>query len=343
MTSLMTDLIKADPIKASTAISDAAESVMCNIVSVLNETWPCQTWVLLRRMPSSWLITHVNDEMHRLVPGDVIQDNAEGEFQFGRGVVNLYTLQQVSVFRPLSESRNIEVMGSIFHRIVNEDGSIFGGIWGFSRRRLSHAKFAAMPMLGLLAEMIMMNHALGARATEASSRVAQAESEASTDQITGLLNLRGWSGRVRQEVGRCARIKSPLSLLVLDINGFKQVNDMYGHAKGNELLQLCANVLRNNVREHDVVARLGGDEFAILACDTDLAASHKMAKGLVDTLQKHGISCSIGTSLVGEDTSWGAAMEQADMQMYAHKKSCKNRRARRKSAQPRHMRHVPLD
>lgn len=336
-------LLMTDPLKITSAISDAAESVMCNIVSVLNETWPCQTWVLLRRMPSSWLVTHVNDETHRLAPGDVIQDNADGEFQFGQGVVNLYTMQQVDVLRPLSDTRSIEVMGSIFHRIVNEDGSIFGGIWGSSRRRLSHAKFAAMPMLGLLAEMIMMNHALGARATEASSRVVQAESDASTDPLTGLLNLRGWSGRVRQEVARCARLKSPLSLLVLDINGFKQVNDMYGHAKGNELLQLCATVLRSSVREHDVVARLGGDEFAILACDTDLDASHKMAKGLVDILQKNGISCSIGSSMVGEDTSWGAAMEQADMQMYEHKKSCKNRRAKRKAGQSRHMRHVPLD
>ena len=95
-------------------------------------------------------------------------------------------------------------------------------------------------------------------------RFQQAESSASTDYMTGLPNARSLFLHLDGELARCRRMNSPLVVLVCDMNGFKQVNDKYGHLEGNRVLHSVAKKLKESCREYDYVARMGGDEFVLV-------------------------------------------------------------------------------
>ena len=92
----------------------------------------------------------------------------------------------------------------------------------------------------------------------------QAESSATSDYLTGLPNARALFMHLDSEVARCKREKSTLVVMVCDLNGFKQINDNYGHLEGDKALKVFANLLREICREYDYVARMGGDEFVII-------------------------------------------------------------------------------
>src|SRR3984885_12530054 len=95
-------------------------------------------------------------------------------------------------------------------------------------------------------------------------RFQQAESSASTDYMTGLPNARSLFLHLDGELARCRRLNSPLAVLVCDMNGFKRVNDKYGHLEGNRVLHSVAKKLKDSCREYDYVARMGGDEFVLV-------------------------------------------------------------------------------
>lgn len=114
---------------------------------------------------------------------------------------------------------------------------------------------------------------------ENSAKFQQAETRASVDFLTGLPNAGALFLHLQNELARCARTGTELGLLVFDLDGFKGVNDQYGHLTGNRLLQLVAQGLRENCREYDFVARMGGDEFVmVLPGVTEEAVAHRLQR-----------------------------------------------------------------
>ena len=97
----------------------------------------------------------------------------------------------------------------------------------------------------------------------------QVEDSATTDYLSGLPNARSLFLRLDSELARCKRNREPLSVVVCDLDGFKQINDRFGHLEGNKVLRLVAEALRNRCREYDYVARMGGDEFVLLLPGSD--------------------------------------------------------------------------
>jgi len=100
-------------------------------------------------------------------------------------------------------------------------------------------------------------------------RFRQAESSATTDYLTNLPNARSLFLQLDSELSRGRRHDTPLSVLVLDLDGFKQVNDRFGHLEGNKVLHAVATGLKRACREYDYVARMGGDEFVVLLPGVD--------------------------------------------------------------------------
>jgi diguanylate cyclase (GGDEF) domain len=103
---------------------------------------------------------------------------------------------------------------------------------------------------------------------------------ATTDPLTGLFNARAFHERLRQELGRAARYQEPLSLLIVDLDGLKRVNDDYGHEAGDAALRSVAAAIRRGLREIDLGARLGGDEFGVLAPRTNEESAVVLAERL---------------------------------------------------------------
>jgi diguanylate cyclase (GGDEF)-like protein len=95
-------------------------------------------------------------------------------------------------------------------------------------------------------------------------RYRLAENSATTDYLTGLPNARSLFLHLDSEISRCRRAGQPVTVLVCDLDGFKQVNDRFGHLEGNRVLRQVASKLKAAVREYDYVARMGGDEFVVV-------------------------------------------------------------------------------
>ncbi|MBB6184659.1 GGDEF domain-containing protein [Oleiagrimonas soli] len=157
----------------------------------------------------------------------------------------------------------------------------------------------------------------------------KAEHAALHDALTDLPNRRLFLRHLLQTVRTCRERKARLAVLVIDLNGFKQVNDMHGHAVGDLLLQSIAQRLVACMRQRDLLARLGGDEFAVILADIpDRQAADRVAEKLHETLQQpitiesHDlqVSASIGVSVYPDDGDDVTALYAfADRNMYAHK------------------------
>jgi diguanylate cyclase (GGDEF)-like protein/putative nucleotidyltransferase with HDIG domain len=159
-------------------------------------------------------------------------------------------------------------------------------------------------------------------------RFQQAESSASTDYMTGLPNARSLFLHLDGELARCRRMNSPLVVLVCDMNGFKKVNDKYGHLEGNRLLHSVAKKLKESCREYDYVARMGGDEFVLVLPGLQpdqLAQKIERLKAITEDagreiLAQEKISLSIGHSMFPEDgADADRLLSEADRRMYVAK------------------------
>src|SRR5215216_862657 len=152
--------------------------------------------------------------------------------------------------------------------------------------------------------------------------------QARTDGLTGLLNHRACHERLGAEIERAAALGRPLSVVVLDLDHFKLVNDAYGHAEGDKVLVAAAEKLRSAVREDDVVARLGGEEFALIlpGVDGDRAAeAAERARAAIAEVEVGGgrsLSCSAGVASYPDDErDAGRLLELADGALYWAKRS----------------------
>jgi diguanylate cyclase (GGDEF)-like protein len=164
---------------------------------------------------------------------------------------------------------------------------------------------------------------------------SQLERMAMTDELTGMPNRRAFFIRGGEEMKRARRYHSPLSLIMLDIDGFKNINDTYGHDAGDLMLQCVARTLQEGIREIDTGARLGGEEFAILLPNTDAADAVKLAERLrlaVEegrcTLQKNTMSVTVSVGVAAynkEMVDLDAILHNADVAMYQAKSRGRNR------------------
>ena len=158
---------------------------------------------------------------------------------------------------------------------------------------------------------------------------------AGTDPLTGLANSRELREHLRRELNRAARYRQPLALLLIDVDGLKEVNDRYGHATGDRALGHVGKAIRSELRESDVGARWGGDEFALLAPGTPVPAAAALAervRSLVAQSSTDGVprlTASIGIApfdgAVDADTDADRLMQAADMALYAAKRAGRDR------------------
>src|SRR5579884_653506 len=178
-----------------------------------------------------------------------------------------------------------------------------------------------------------------ALSVENALKYQQAESSAATDYMTGLPNARSLFFHLDAEISRCRRQNTPVAVLVCDMNGFKQINDRFGHLTGNRLLRGVATSLKDCCREYDYVARMGGDEFVLVFPGLKMETLQQTIQRLSQATCEAGkeitnheiVSLSIGHAMYPEDgTDAEQLLSEADKRMYAakqeHKQQAMDRR-----------------
>ena len=177
-----------------------------------------------------------------------------------------------------------------------------------------------------------------ALAIENALKYQQAESSATTDYLTDLPNARSLFLALDRELARCKRENSSLTVMVCDMDGFKQINDRFGHLEGNRVLRLFAHTVKETCREYDQVARMGGDEFVVIASGLSPEAARKKADQLRELARQVGqeicqediLSLSVGRAVYPDDgLDAEELLAEADRRMYLEKQQQVNRKNRR--------------
>ena len=182
-------------------------------------------------------------------------------------------------------------------------------------------------------EMLELLASHAAIALDNARLFSEVQQLATTDSLTGIFNRRHFFALARGEVERSRRYQYPLSLIMLDIDHFKQVNDTYGHATGDMILQQIAQRCRKNLRETDIFGRYGGEEFVVLLPLTDLENARLVAERLrLEAAEVgreanvEGVTISLGVAAMsgsGEDPE--SLLGKADQALYAAKQAGRNR------------------
>jgi diguanylate cyclase (GGDEF)-like protein len=177
----------------------------------------------------------------------------------------------------------------------------------------------------LLGEIDELRHEVGRLKT----RLTEAEGLADEDVLTPLLNRRAFVRELRRVLAFTQRYGGPASLVYFDLDGFKAVNDRFGHAAGDVALQAVARRLADHVRESDIAGRLGGDEFGVILVHADQAAAQAKAAALAAMVEAEPVACgewlmpvkiSYGVGQILPGATAEQVLAEADAAMYAHKR-----------------------
>lgn len=164
---------------------------------------------------------------------------------------------------------------------IQEGDVILGTVCGASREAVA-LDADALASLELIAKALAFQLGTLVERHQLRRRAEEAEALALVDPLTGLANRRGFDARFEEELARSGRQGAPIALLAVDLDGFKAVNDTYGHAAGDAILATVGDVLRSAARLEDVAARLGGDEFVLLLTPGNVETAEIVAARIAD-------------------------------------------------------------
>lgn len=153
--------------------------------------------------------------------------------------------------------------------------------------------------------------------------------QATTDPLTNLKNRRYFLEKLNQHIALIHRTDAPFSLLILDIDNFKSVNDIKGHLAGDQILSEVAEIIVSNVREIDIAARYGGEEFTVIYPYTNKKEAKQGAERLRSKIEQGPwndffVTISIGIATIDKDDTNTSIMAKADRALYASKSNGKN-------------------
>lgn len=221
----------------------------------------------------------------------------------------------------ITPQSSIKVGAYIGLPIMLDEHKLFGTICGINSTPVDEFSDYQIETIQTIVRMLSSVLLLEVRSKDQIRSYERVKMEAERDELTGLLNRRGWDNALLEEEALCSQYGFEASIVVIDIDNLKTVNDSQGHQAGDEVIRRAAAVIESTSRSNDVVARTGGDEFAVLTKGVSEAGTDAFVRRLRIALNHAGVSASVGISSRTDIKSLTDAWNEADRAMYIVKRS----------------------
>ncbi len=306
---------------------DDFESAASNLTRRLRSRYGFRLAMMTRVSGEDWIVLNAADGGYGVKAGDVYtwSDSFCSRMVAGYGPMISANVGAVPVYQEAPVADTLDIACYLGIPICRSDGSLFGTICAIDPEPRNEVIEADLPEI--LYECKLLGTVLNGelQREDIQRDLERAVSDSKLDELSGLYNRRGWDDLAAAEERRCIRYGHPASVLALDLDDLKRVNDSEGHEAGDRLIVSAASVLRSTVRREDVVARLGGDEFAVLAVESTAEQARELVGRLRQRMDEAGIGVSIGWAQRPPHGVLADVLGEADAQMYADKKARKSR------------------
>lgn len=296
----------------------AAESVL----QVLYRRLPFNLWMVTRTEGDNWIVLRSEDHGYGVQPGDVFRwsDSFCSRMVQGQGPRIAPRSRSIPAYAEAPIGRLVPIEAYVGVPLTFPDGSLFGTLCALHPATQPDFIAEELGLIELLASMLsgLLHNELAV--TEAVRLVERAQADAETDPLTEIHNRRAWDRLLAAEESRCRQYGHPASVLSIDIDGLKTVNDLYGHSAGDDLIRRAAKGIRTSIRKSDVVARVGGDEFAVLVTDANLDSGREAVSRILTELDLLAVSASVGVAPRYPAKGLESAWQEADLAMYVEKR-----------------------
>jgi diguanylate cyclase (GGDEF)-like protein len=316
------------------ALMEAAASVLS--ADSLDDTLTRVSERLRSLVPYDDLTVYAADhERHKLVPafacGTYVDEIMADEFELDEGITGqaLKTGEARNITDSLAESS----VAWVADTPQDPEAFICVPLMVESRTvgALNVYRSARMPFTDLEFEVVKRFSVMAALAFDSARQREMLRAQAETDALTGLLNRLAFQHALERSIAAAGRVRNPVHLVVADIDHFKEINDSYGHAVGDQALVAVARALTSALREGDIVGRLGGEEFGFLLPDADLPTALAITERVREAVRDlhvvdHQITLSAG--LAAPTAALESADElflAADAALYRAKRTGRNR------------------
>ena len=298
------------------------DTATSQVLEYLGQVMPMGMWAVTRVVEGRQIMLEVKEDFYGFAAGveGSFEDSPCHEMVSGAApqiapdamAVPAYANSRVASLLPLG--------AYVGAPIVLSDGHLFGTVCGFNKTAMPDALRANQPLITLLSSLLSSVLEADHAAVQARRALEVVQVESETDGLTSLLNRRGWDRFIEVEEERFRRFGDQASVIVMDLDRLKIINDTQGHDAGDRYLQQTALVLKGSVRSGDVVARLGGDEFGMILPGAGSEAAARLVERMSAALEKAGISGSFGYAPITVVAGFPGAWKAADSAMYEEKR-----------------------
>lgn len=298
------------------------EQASAAVVDYLKQAVPMGYWAVSRYDGASQVFLTVRDDVYGLGVGMAVPwEHTMCQYSTTGEAPNIAPDRMlVPHYAGAAGAEGLKIGTYIGFPIRVADGSLFGSLCGIDPAVSPPELLRQRPLVDLLSGLLgTVLDAELARADHA-RQLEQAEALAESDPLTGLVNRRGWERFTAMEEERYRRFGDPGSVIVIDLDGLKAVNDTSGHAAGDLYLRRAAAALRDCVRRSDMVARLGGDEFGVLVARTTAEQTVALVERIRACLEGREIPASVGHAPYTFVAGFPGAFDAADAAMYEDKR-----------------------
>lgn len=292
------------------------------VIQYLTGVLPMGLWAVTRVVEGRQLMLSTQGVAYGLGPGDEILFEASPCRAMVAGLAPQMAPDAASVpaYADCGVAAQIPLGAYIGAPIMAGDGQLFGTVCGFNPTPVPDSVHQHQPLLALLSSLLSAVLESDYATVAVQRRLELVAQEADRDQLTGLLNRRGWDRYIVREEERYRRFGDQASVVVMDLDRLKTINDIGGHAAGDDYLRLTAKVLESTVRSGDVLARLGGDEFGVIVTRGGHELVERLVLRMSTALDEAGVSGSFGFAPITVVTGFPGAWEAADSAMYEEKR-----------------------